>query len=382
MCKDAIDKQKKGLVIVYDPHNLYQFLWYYSTYGKNIAWDALCLPNASQGTYMDEYCNKVGIFEQIFTDEKEYSHINIKSKIFMFLKMLGYALCRQQKKYARKILNSLVDNIDIYKEIVVLTDVGMISGISLLLGDEKEITILEDGVADYVVRDNINLVKNLFNLYDWQGYLVAKMGYSNVGHRYPLKTTRLCNKFCSNPQYMSYRQYKRINKLFEMDKTDVKLFDMLVEKIYPEIKMLEIQNVDTVVFSATIQSFANDYSKYVKKIEKYVSDNSNNVLLKKHPRDEIKYNFGQEIKLIEVPSSIPAEVLLRYIKGKKLIFCSFSATLFYLDSKENEIEIIYLKELHDECVKEGHYLVYDSLNTVREHLREIHMEDVHIEVLE
>ena len=61
--------ESKGLILVYDPHNLYQFLWYYCTYGKDMKWDALCLPNEGKGEYMSAYCKRVGIFEQVYSDE-------------------------------------------------------------------------------------------------------------------------------------------------------------------------------------------------------------------------------------------------------------------------------------------------------------------------
>ena len=59
---------KKGLAVIYDPHNVYQFLWYYCTYGKDIEWSALCLPNSYKGEYLSEPCRKLGIFKKIYRD--------------------------------------------------------------------------------------------------------------------------------------------------------------------------------------------------------------------------------------------------------------------------------------------------------------------------
>ena len=48
-------EKMKGLAIIYDPHNLYQFLWYYCNKGKIKEWDALCLPNGYKGEYMHTF---------------------------------------------------------------------------------------------------------------------------------------------------------------------------------------------------------------------------------------------------------------------------------------------------------------------------------------
>ena len=57
---------KKGLAVFYDPHNVYQFLWYYCTYGGgNMEWSALCLPNSFLGDQVSEFCKKLDIFKKI-----------------------------------------------------------------------------------------------------------------------------------------------------------------------------------------------------------------------------------------------------------------------------------------------------------------------------
>ena len=74
----------KGLAVVYDPHNLYQFIWYYCNKGKEKEWDALCLPNGFKGEYMHTYCERAEIFQYIYKDDKDYSNIPIGEKIKNF----------------------------------------------------------------------------------------------------------------------------------------------------------------------------------------------------------------------------------------------------------------------------------------------------------
>lgn len=369
--------ESKGLILVYDPHNLYQFLWYYCTYGKDMKWDALCLPNEGKGEYMSAYCKRVGIFEQVYSDETEYVHMPLSKKIGIFMKMFGHAITGRRVSYCKKLLNQYV-NIDEYKKIVVMTDVGFVSGACLALGAEKSVVVLEDGVGDYVERTNRNLVRNITNLYDWQGYLMAKLGYSNVGHHYPLKTTKYCEKFCSHPEYMIYRDYASLHQLFDYTNTDKELLDALIEKVYPEIATVDFEKLEAVLFTATIKSFTSEEKKYVEKIQEYMNCRYKNILVKKHPRDTIEYEFAPDMEIQNVAASVPAEALLHYIRGKALVFASFSATLFYLDSVENDIKILYMKGLHKECVEQNTYLMYDTLETVQNHLKQIHMEEIPI----
>ena len=72
------DNEKKGLVVIYDPHSLQQFIWYYCTYAQDVKWDALCLPNGYKGTYMTDYCKKSGVFEKIYVGNVDYMNMKLK----------------------------------------------------------------------------------------------------------------------------------------------------------------------------------------------------------------------------------------------------------------------------------------------------------------
>ena len=202
----------KGLAVIYDPHNLYQFIWYYSTYGADKKWDALCLPNGFKGQYMDAYCKKCGIFENIFTDEKDYISVSSREQLKIFFKMFGYALIGQQKRFCNSFLKNYV-NIDEYDEINVMTDVGLVSGLCIGLGKLKRVVIMEDGNGDYISRSYRNVFEHFFKMPTWKGFLLSLMGYSNTGHVFPLRTTKRCIKFSSHPELMAYKKYASHLKL-------------------------------------------------------------------------------------------------------------------------------------------------------------------------
>ena len=73
-------------------------------------------------------------------------------------------------------LNQYVD-LSEYDEIVVIADVGIISGACVVLGEEKEVVILEDGINDYSIRPRWIPKTKLFSTYMWQGFILARMGY-------------------------------------------------------------------------------------------------------------------------------------------------------------------------------------------------------------
>ncbi len=157
---------KRGLAVFYDPHNVYQFLWYYCTDGGDIEWDALCLPNSSQGEYISEWLEKLGIFRRVVRHTELYESWPLQKQFAMFTKMAGYALVGQQKRYAEKMIRQIVGTND-YDTYVVLADIGLISGLFLLFGKEREVIILEDGTVDYLTRSDLAILSKLSNAYAW-----------------------------------------------------------------------------------------------------------------------------------------------------------------------------------------------------------------------
>lgn len=92
-------RRKKGVALIYNPHNLHQFIWYYCTYGRDYDWTALCFPNGYKGEYMSEYCKKSGIFKEIIRRSESFVTIPVRKKCIMFIQMFLYALTKQQMNY-------------------------------------------------------------------------------------------------------------------------------------------------------------------------------------------------------------------------------------------------------------------------------------------
>ena len=343
----------KGLVVVHDPHNLYQFVWYYCSKDNdpNKQWDALCLPNGYKGEYMHTDCEKTNIFSHIYRNDTDFSILPVSKKIKIFAKMLLYFICGQRTRYCRKFLSQYV-NIDDYDELVVICDVGIVTGACIALGKEKKVVILEDGTGDYIPRYRFMNKTQLKSLYCWQCFLLALMGYSSP-ERFKLSTNRNCIKYCSMPSKIQYADYREIRQLYDNTKIDRILFDNIVKKMYPIISLIDFNDIETIVFTKDFKDFVLDSDKYKERLEKYIQNYYDNVLIKKHPRENQEYNFGTGVKAMEIDKSIPAEALMPYIAGKEVLICSASSVIIYTKPYDIRCKVLDFDGMYEESFSCG-----------------------------
>lgn len=146
------------------------------------------------------------------------------------------------------------------------------------------------------------------------------MGYANPAHYFPLKTTAYCEKFCSKPDKMNYKEYKSIKKLYDFSGTNMDLYSTTISRTYGKIEKYDFANADTVIFTDPIYDYVKEIDAYVERFQNYIVKECKNVILKRHPRDDVAYSFGDSVIVQEIDHLIPAEVLLPYIKGKKIYF--------------------------------------------------------------
>ena len=341
-----MDMEKRGLAIIYNPHNLYQFVWYYCNKGKEKKWDALCLPNGYKGEYMHIYCENTDIFQRIYRNDTDFSIMSITKKFRTFAGMFLYYIMGRRTAYCKKLINQYV-NVDDYDTFVVISAVGVVAGACVALGKENEVIVLEDGSADYRARQRFISKKIMISGYLWQGFFLSLMGYCNPGW-FRLKTDKYCIKYCGQPEKMIYRRYKEIRQLYTSEGTDMELFDSLVRKIYPSINHYDFDSVDVILMTGPLEDFVMDYEKYKKRIEKYIEGRYKSVLLKKHPREQGKYQFGNSVKVTEIDNSIPAEVILPYLKGIDIVMATPSSMMIYLRAYGLKCTTIYFDGMYEE----------------------------------
>ena len=357
---------KKGLLVIYSPQHLIQFIWYYCTYGHNKKWDALCLPNGFSAERIKEYCEKTGIFEDVFFNDTYYMETPLKKRIAMFSKMLTSSAAGKKKQYVEKFLSNYVE-LKSYDEINVLSDFGIISGAFTALSKEKQIIIMEDGVADYQERTFRNIYRQPINTVNFEGLLLSLLGYANVAHYYPLRTNKDCIKFSSRPKMMKYRDYKGINKLYDFGKTDMSLYNQLVKTTYfGASDAVPFEKADAILFTNPISDFTSKPNKYINLVEEYISEKYNNILIKKHPRDKAQYTFS-DTSCYYIPQPVPSEALFPYLSGKKLIFAAPSSILLNITA-EAEIECLYFKDLYKDSIRNNSNEKYNDFESFCEKL--------------
>ena len=339
---------RKGLAIIYDPHNLYQFVWYYCNRGKEKKWDALCLPNGYKGEYMHTFCEDAKIFEKIYRSNDDFSSMTVGKKCKTFLQMIFFCIRRKQKDYCRKLLNHYVD-LNEYDEIVVIADVGVVSGACVALGEEKKVIILEDGINDYSNRPRFISKEKIFSTYSWQGFLLARMGYCSPGWFY-FSADKHCIKYCSQLEKMKYRGYKEMRLLYDTKGTDEELFHVILNRMYPILATYNFDDAEAIMITRPLDDFVSDVSIYQKRLEAYVSENYTSVILKKHPREQEEYKFADNVHVQEIDKSIPAEALLSYLQGKDVLMVTTSAVMLYLKTYRLQCKLINFAGLYEDSV--------------------------------
>ena len=350
---------KKGLLVLYSPQHLIQFIWYYCTYCKDKKWDALCLPNCFGAGNNKELCEKTGIFENVYYNDKYFLEASLKERFVQFSKMLGSFCIGKKQKYIKKFLSEYVD-LNEYDEINVLSDFAIISGAFVELSKEKKVVIMEDGNADYNERTFKNIYKKPLNVLNTEGFILALLGYANVAYLYPLRATRYCDKFSSRPDSMKYVDFRSINQLYDFSSTNMALYERIVERTYGNVfKSDALQNTDVILFTTPISDYTNNPEKYVALVGDYIAKNYNSVVVKKHPRDTGEYGFAETV-CFYIPQTIPSEVLFPYLVGKKLIFLEPSSMLLNVP-KNSDVECLFLKNLREESVLDNTYEKYPDI---------------------
>lgn len=356
---------KKGLAVIYDPHNLFQFVWYFCNENSKKKWDALCLPNGKMGEYMGDFCEKASIFEQIFRYNISYENMKFIKKICIFSNMFLFAILKKQEKMCYKIVEKYV-NPDLYDEIVILTDSGIVSGACMGLAEKKKVVILEDGVSDTLQRHDNFQWKDLLKTYHLQGYILSKMGYACPGHHYVLKTSYNCIKYYSNSDIMPFKGYKEIRQLFDMKNVDENKYNQILKKVYPQLENLTFRDYDAIIFTSPINDYTDESDKYVKRICEYLGKKYCSIMVKKHPRDKTEFNFDENKKICNVSQTIPAELLFPFLANIDIYFMSYTTMAMYLKPYDYMISYFYLNGLYEESKKK---------NTAGEYYTEEEMEN-------
>lgn len=357
--------KQRGLVIIYDPHALMQFLQFYCMGDYEAEWDALCLPKEDGEEEMHSYCDRTGVFKNIYIGESEYKNLSVKFKLKLFVPMMFYSVTGQRKKYCKKTLNQYVDNISAYDILAANTETGFVSGMLASFGKEKTVIYFEDGIGDYFIyRKRWKSLYRTGSFENLQCVLMARLGYFGKGFTY-LTPTRDAIKYCSIKEEVVYRNYKEIRQ-FTMDSIALEGFRMLLDRTYPELKNLEIDGKTAVAFTDPVELDCDDWKEYVDKFVSTLCTKYNRIILKCHPRESIdKYSFPENVKVEIISKDIPAELILPYLKGNDCYFMYPNSILVSANSYKLNINIIFSEYINRQISKKMLGCTeYDSIKTL------------------
>lgn len=355
---------KKGLFVCYDPHALMQFLQFYCMNDFPAEWDVLCLPVENGEEYMHSYCEKTGLFKNIFVGNVEYIKLPVIKKLGLFFYMFFFAIIGLRKKCCKNILNKYVSDIDQYEILCSNIDTGFISGMLATFGKEKDVIYFEDGVGDYTIKRFRwkNAVFPFFSFVNFQCVLMARLGYFAKGSVY-FSPTKNCYKYVTNKGALEYRNFMQINE-FLLDEKSLQVYQSFLKKIYPELNNIIIPKDSIIFFTTPLFDFLDDYKKYSTKLINIISENFKTVFIKKHPRDTIDYNFPADVDVNYLNSHIPAEVFFPFMKDTVCCFDEISSviigikafTLKVIIYNFNDFNLLTLKSKYCTLLEKKEYL--------------------------
>ncbi len=341
--------KQRGLVIIYDPHALMQFLQFYCMGDYDADWDALCLPKENGKEEMHSYCEWAGVFKNLYRGQVEYLNLSIISKLKLFIPMLWYGITGRRKKYCIRILNQYVEDINDYGIFAANTENGFISGMLASLSKEKTVIYFEDGIGDYMLyRKRWSSYYPPGSFENLQSVLMARLGYFGKGYTY-LKPTKETIKYCSVKSELLCKNYKEIRE-FSMDSATVNKFKELLGRVYPELKTLHINEKTAIVFTDLEENdYQFEWGAYVDKFVKTICQKHNHILLKCHPRENPeKYSFPANIDVEVLSKDIPAELILPYLSKNDCYFMMPNSIMLSMQSQDLKIHILQSEEMHEQ----------------------------------
>lgn len=333
--------QKRALAYIGGPRQLQDFVWYYLAYGKEYKWDLVCQPLQKE-MKLEDVCRNSGLFEKIYMPAPFLNRSKIRL-VGVAFKMFCMWIFGKNKIYARHELLKDFD-LSLYSHICLSTVRGVTCGMMALAADDgTTISLLEDGQGDNTnpkTRFELKRIKEDFYI---PSYLLAKMGYCNPWGRFPLKSTKRCDRYSLNPDGLAKELYKSVNLLNDFSLIDVREYNSLLDKIFGNIS--GIDGAEAVLFTSNMRDFTGDAGTCVKKVCEYLSVKGyKKIIIKKHPRDLENYVI-ENVETINIDSIIPGEILAKEIKEQDLYFMYPSTTLGAFEDGSNKIVIFRFDNL-------------------------------------
>lgn len=335
-----MNMKKKAIVLLYSPRELAEFTWFYCKYGRDYEWTAVCAPYGNAIDYVANVCKDSKLFVEVLEDKRCFDSMPFVEKIILFLKMCFYFLIGKRRRFCKRIIEECLGNRK-YDLVVIPCDFGILPGAFLACSNECETIIMEDGAADYKTRYRWVQLKDIKSVYDVIGCMLARMGYANPSIVYTMEDTKNCIKYSTEPERMMYRDYKEIRKMPRVDYIKDEEYNNIINRAYS----LKDENYigEILLLTSPVRVYVGDNLEYVEKIQDFVNSNykGKTILMKRHPRDDAKYKFLDEIKVIELDQNLPFEIIANRINVNTIYSVFASSTILSLRDKIEDIKVFY-----------------------------------------
>lgn len=340
---------KKALAILYSPKTLVDFIWYYHSYGKEYAWDVLCIPCGGE-MIIDKYCSDSGLFYNVYRSNPIYKSSSVQEMSILFIKMSIAWITGKRSKFAKKYLERYVNKLD-YDLHLVPGEYSILCGMLISLSSDIETIMLEDGLGDYEDKSRKFSLKYGLNIENISSYLFSTMGYGvGVGiANYINMPSSMCTKFVMHPEWMSYRKYKNIYLLKELSNTDIKAWKNCLQRTFCINGEQKFEG-DIILFTTPMDDFCESmYQKLADDTIQYIlcKYNPKKLYIKKHHRDKAQYNFPQTVEVNEIEKNIPGELILDLIQCNKHIYM-YPSNMLVSYKEYSKCEILEFQKLINE----------------------------------
>ena len=334
-------EKKQAVAVIFSNVNLYDFLWYYATYGKEYEWTAVTEYYFTSDVELSKECEKIGIFKKVLFYEVNTRHMSTFRKVIEFLKTTAYYLVGKKDGYCKKLIAGCVDDYDLA---VVANSSELLHGAFISQSAEKQIVILEDGGNDrketsHKWKRSNGGIDIIYNIVE---YLWSKMGYCDIGNRYELNACRNCIKYSVMPEQIKHRTYKNVFQIHDNTHTDMELFNRLIKKWCRDL-LPEGLFAEAILYTGPMDDIFENYEEMKHRVENYINENckGKKILLKKHPRDTYRYVFDDSVDVTEVPASVPAELLRDVMDANIYLFEFLSSVLDSYSNQRDQVKVFF-----------------------------------------
>lgn len=285
--EEKIENNKRVLVAIPNQYMLLQTKWYHSMYPEGI-WEAIVIrfTNGKQGKILADImykrCIECGFFSKVYVLDARRIDAPLIKKIGWVVRYFFQYIFRCRQKYDEKLIMSITGRND-YSKYIIHSDYNSIETAMANMGKNKVVICMEDGFSDYFPICKLHNIRSIEQLLYFFLSKINVMSYAIDGYRYFVKYDEWIIKYCSLPEKIQYKKYKKIKQLFSQN----------IEKdkdLMRQSKTEPSKTFDLIIFSAPFAENFNAEHIY-ELLHRWIKDNyaGKKILIKTHPRENYTY---------------------------------------------------------------------------------------------